>query len=152
MAPIAIARCPDYFRNALASPAFSPAHQQCESMTEPERLNILAARRSSTGEQLLQISKRNPRLGCDFGRAEIRICKVTLRDTADALKEPVVVGRYRHSVSRYKKRVDQIIHDDVNFGLAPARHWFVPCGLKQLAKQLGRQTIGPTYPNLGLET
>jgi hypothetical protein len=152
VAQVTIARCPGYFGDALAALTLSPARQPYESVTEPERLNILAARHSSTGEQLLQVPKRNAHFSRDFRRTEIWVCKVFLNDVANTLKEPVAVWRYRHAVCRPEERADQIVHNVVNLGLAFSKDRPVPHGLKQVAKQQRRQTIRPTYSNLGLET
>jgi hypothetical protein len=149
---IAIARRPGYFRNALSAFDLILARQQHKGMAESKRLNTSAACGSSTGEQLLQVSKRNACFSRDFGRANIWICKMSFSDAANTLKELVAVRRCMRLLCRSKERADQTVHDDVNSGLAFSKGWIMPCELKNLQKQLGCQAIGPTHSKLGFAT
>src|SRR4029077_16897072 len=66
-----------------------PAVQKARGMIQTKRIYEFAAGRAARCEQLLQITQRYPRFGCDLARAEIRIGKAVLDDVADTRKQPV---------------------------------------------------------------
>src|SRR5262245_52899125 len=54
------------------------AMQKARGVIQTKRVNEFAAGRATHREQLLQVTQRDSRFGCDFARAEIRTAKPSL--------------------------------------------------------------------------
>src|SRR5260370_38399564 len=76
---------------------------------QTKRIDEFAAGRTTRREQLLEITQRYPRFGCDPARAEIRIGKAVLDDVADAREQSVRMTRNRERIGRRKQRAEEIV-------------------------------------------
>src|SRR5258708_11043951 len=61
------------------------AMQQTRSMIQTDRMYEVCVRRISRTEELLKVSKRNPRFGCHLRRTEFRIGEAICDDITDPL-------------------------------------------------------------------
>ncbi len=77
----------------------------------------IAARRATRREQLLHVTQRDSRFGCDLAWAEIRIGKAVLDDVADPLKQPVRMARDDKRIGRRKQRAEEIVDRKLHVGI-----------------------------------
>jgi hypothetical protein len=76
---------------------------------QTKRGNEFAAGGATRCKQLLQVTQRDSRFGCDFARAEIRIGKAVLDDVADTRKQSPRMARDGKRIGRRKQRAEEIV-------------------------------------------
>src|SRR5262245_37911239 len=93
------------------------AMQKARSVIQTKRVNEFVAGRATRREQLLQVTQRDSRFGCDFARAEIRIGKAPLDDVADTPKQSLRMARDGKRIGRRKQRAEEIIDRKPHVGI-----------------------------------
>src|SRR5215469_3891460 len=93
------------------------AMQKARSVIQTKRVNEFVAGRATRREQLLQVTQRNSRFGCDFARAEIRIGKAALDDVADTRKQSLRMARDGKRIGRRKQRAEEIVDRKLHVGI-----------------------------------
>jgi hypothetical protein len=78
--------------NGLPRVQQGAAVQQTRSMIQTDRMYEVCVRRIAHTEELLKVSKRNPRFGRHLERTEIRIGEAISDDIADLLEQLVGTG------------------------------------------------------------
>src|SRR5262249_20985184 len=86
-----------------------PAMQKARGVIQTKRVNEFAAGRATRREQLLQVTHRDSRFGCDFARAEIRIGIAVLDDVADTRKQSLRMARDGKRIGWRKQRAEEIV-------------------------------------------
>src|SRR5262249_61003580 len=87
------------------------------SVIQTKRVNEFVAGRATRCEQLLQVTQRDSRFGCDFARAEIRIGKAALDDVADTREQSLRMARDGKRIGRRKERAEEIIDRKLHEGI-----------------------------------
>src|SRR5262245_26486307 len=82
------------------------AMQKARGVIQTKRVNEFAAGRATRREQLLQVTQRDSRFGCDFARAEIRIGKAVLDDVAGPRTARLGMAREATRSGRRKQRCE----------------------------------------------
>src|SRR6516162_8142628 len=93
------------------------AMQKARSVIQTKRVNEFVACRATRREQLLQVTQRDSRFGCDFARAEIRIGKAALDDVADTRKQSLRMARDGKRIGWRKQRADEIVDRKLHVGI-----------------------------------
>jgi hypothetical protein len=69
------------------------AIQQARGVIQTKRIDVFTAGRAALSKEFLEVTQRNPRFGCHFSGAKIRICKAISDDVADAGEQLVCMAR-----------------------------------------------------------
>src|SRR5215471_18460515 len=93
------------------------AMQKARSVIQTKRVNEFAAGRATRREQLLQVTQRDSRFGCNLARAEIRIGKTVLDDIADTRKQSLRMARDGKRIGRRKQRAEEIVDRKLHVGI-----------------------------------
>src|SRR5215472_10878897 len=93
------------------------AMHKARGVIQTKRVNEFAAGRATRRKQLLQVTQRDSRFGCDFARAEIRIGKTVLDDVADTRKQSLRMARDWKRIGRRKQRADEIVDRKLHVGI-----------------------------------
>src|SRR2546423_15306188 len=86
-------------------------------MIQAKRIYELAAGRAAHREELLEVTQRDPRFGCNLARAKIRILKAVIDDAADARKQPLRMASDRKLIGWRKQRAEEIVDRQLHVGI-----------------------------------
>ena len=99
------------------------AMQQTRSMIQTDRMYEVCVRRIARAEQLLKVSKRNPRFGRHLRRPEIRLGKAISDDIADQLEQLVGTGGDGRQMGCSEQGSDDIVDRKLHVGLGRDASW-----------------------------
>ena len=99
------------------------AMQHTRSMIQTDRMYEVCVRRIPHTEELLKVSKRNPRFGRHLRRTEIRIGEAISDDIADQLEQLVGTGGDGRQMGCGKQGSDEIVDRKLHVGLGRGASW-----------------------------
>ena len=99
------------------------AMQHTRSMIQTDRMYEVCVRRIPHTEELLKVSKRNPRFGRHLRRTEIRIREAISDDIADLLEQLVGTRGDGRQMGCRKQGSEEIVDRKLHVGLGRGASW-----------------------------